>query len=316
MFQEVFNLVNTAINANIATLTVTLIGVLKPFLFACVLLYAVYSAYRALFDPQNLMIMESVNFFIKLFFLGTIALTSTYYIDKLVPILLNSGDLVAAELVGGAPANTVLQQMFTDTIVRVQEMWNRTSLEISVPVSWKVFFQKLAAVTMILIGAMPFIAIAFVYLLVAKIMMSFLLILGPLFIMMAFFPSTRSFFQAWTGQIFNYALLTIVYPIAFNLFKIVLDEVFFSQTPSFVMSGLALVMFIAMILVALQIPTFCSSLSGGIGINGLVGGLGNLGSIARSGGAAMKGVGATGTKGAGLLNKVSIGTGKNKIAAG
>ncbi len=59
-----------------------------------------------------------------------------------------------------------------------------------------------AQVTLVILGFVPFLAVATAYLLVAKIMVSFLLIIGPLFIMMAFFPSTRSFFQVMDRTMF------------------------------------------------------------------------------------------------------------------
>ncbi|WP_299496352.1 type IV secretion system protein [uncultured Shewanella sp.] len=319
MFESIFNLVDIAINDNIANITIKLIDVIKPLLGACIVLYAVVLSYKALYDSQNLMVMESVNFIIKLALVSSIALSATYYIDTLAPILLNIGDDIASQITGGGAATNTIQVMFSETMDRITAMIERTSLDWTSSVSWQKWAIKWLSIIMILIGAIPFIAISFIYLLVAKIMMSFLLIIGPIFLMMSIFPSTRSYFQAWTGQCFNYALLTLVYPLAFSLFHAILNFGFLSRTPSFAMSGFALIIYIGLILASLQIPSFCSSLSGGVGISGLVGSLNSLGRTGSKGaglfgkgaGLAGKGIAKT-TKGAGKI----FGIGKGKISAG
>ncbi|HDG9112560.1 TPA: type IV secretion system protein, partial [Klebsiella pneumoniae] len=91
--------------------------------------------------------------------------------------------------------------------------------------------------------------------------------LGPLFIMFAFFPSTRDMFKTWTGQCLNYVLLVVVYPIAFNLFTRTLEHVIFGGSATAI--GLStvimtIILFGCCILISVQIPVFCSSLSGGV----------------------------------------------------
>ncbi|MBS0044841.1 type IV secretion system protein [Shewanella sp. M16] len=304
MFDYVFNFVDTTVIGNISTLAVVFMSIIKPLMGACVGLYAVYFAYKALFDPANLMVMESVNFLVTLALVTSIAFGTDLYINKLVPIALDIGDDIATKLVGGSGASNALQTMFDNLVLRIIDISANTTLEFLDGDSWIRFILTYQLIFVTVIGALPFIAVAFAYLLVAKIMMSFLLIIGPLFIMMSFFPSTRSFFQAWTGQIFNYALLTLIYPLAFTTFEAILNYTVFGQAVSLTACYMSLIMFVALLLISIQIPTFCSSLSGGVGINGLVGGVGVLGRMG-------KGLG-------GLLGKPSIPNpvGKNKISAG
>lgn len=294
MFDFIFTFVDNVVLGNVRIFALAFMNVLKPLLGACVGLYAVLLCYKALFDAQNLMIMESINFLVKLALITTIALTSDFYIDRLVPILYNIGDDISVSILGGGGSTNSLQTIFDNLLDRIVQISADAELDFFDGDSWIAFILTYQLIIVTIIGALPFIAVTFAYLLVAKVMMGFLLILGPLFIMMAFFPSTRSFFQAWSGQCFNYALLTIIYPIAFTMFTSILTFTVFSQPISLASCYMALVMFIALLLISVQIPTFCSSLSGGVGINGLVG------NVARTLGGAATGMKSLGMGGGGL----------------
>ncbi len=281
-FQQVFSLVDDAITANIASMVGLLIGVITPLLGACVGLYAVYLAYKALFEPQNLMVMESVKFLVALIAVTSIALNTNFYLLTVVPILNGLGDNIAVTILSSGGGVTALQSMFDSSLQSIETLWNSISISVTNGDTWKDAMLKFKMIVLYILGALAFLLVAFTYLLTAKLMMSILLVLGPLFIMMSFFPSTRSFFQAWTSQVFNYALLTITYPIAFSIFNKIVDELVMQSAINDATVSMTFIIFIALLLLSLQIPSFCSSLSGGVGINGLVGGLGaGIANIAR-----------------------------------
>ena len=275
MFDTLFTFVNQIVTQNIGNMVGVFTSTITPILGACVILYSIYLAYQSLYEPQNLVVMESIKFIGSLAVVTFIALNTSWYLSTIVPSVLGSGDQIAKALLnttdgGGASS---LQSIFDTMIGQFTDIWNGIDIEVFETDTWIDAIFRLLLLFLTILGFVPFLAVAASYLLVAKIMVSFLLIIGPLFIMMSFFPSTRSFFQAWTGQCFNYTLLSIMYPLAFTIFTQVLESTIFAMNLSLSTLLMTVVVFAALILLSVQIPTFCSTLSGGIGISGLVGGV-------------------------------------------
>ncbi|MFW9725352.1 type IV secretion system protein, partial [Vibrio parahaemolyticus] len=269
MFDSLFDFLNQIVESNIAEMIGRFTTAFTPLLGACVMLYIVYMAWEMLFDRQNMVFMESLKTIGSLTMVTGVALNTAWYMSHVVPFILGSGDQVTQLLLGsGSGAGSALQVLF-------DRVWNDIGLMAS-RIEWEfdaqVIGQSLGIIAMIIIstlGFIPFIGIATAYLLMAKIMVSFLLIIGPLFIMMAFFPSTRSFFQAWTGQCFNYVLLSILFPLSFSLITSLLKETVFAGNITFVNVIFTAVIFFALCVLATQIPVLSSTLSGGVGISGL-----------------------------------------------
>ncbi|MCY9876977.1 type IV secretion system protein [Vibrio natriegens] len=291
MFDLLFDFVHQITQQNIASFVGIFAATITPLIGACVVLYAIYLAIQALYDAENMMIMESVKFIGSLALCTTVAFNTSWYLSSIVPMVYYSGDDISNALLGSTGSGS-LQTMFETMLRQFNAVWNQANFGLTD--SWSRSILFLFSACLILLGYMPFLLVATAYLLIAKVMVSFLLILGPLFIMFAFFPSTRSMFQTWTGQCFNYVLLTIVYPLAFSIFTQTINYIVFSGENKMTLSSI-FVMFILFgccILISVQIPVFCSSLSGGVGINGLVSNMGmgmrSLSNLAKGGAGATK----------------------------
>ncbi len=271
MFDSLFDFLNQIVESNIAEMVGRFTAAFTPLIGACVMLYIVYMAWEMLFDRQNMVFMESLKTIGSLTMVTGVALNTAWYMSHVVPFILGSGDQVTQLLLGsGSGAGSALQVLFDRVWSDIGLMASRIEWEFDA----QVIGQSLGIIAMIIIsvlGFIPFIGIATAYLLMAKIMVSFLLIIGPLFIMMAFFPSTRSFFQAWTGQCFNYVLLSILFPLSFSLIASLLKETVFAGNITFVNVIFTAVIFFALCVLATQVPVLSSTLSGGVGISGLIG---------------------------------------------
>lgn len=284
MFDTLFTLIDIITANNVSDMVVKLIAVITPLMASLVALYALYFVYQSLFDSQNLMVMETLKFMLSLCLVMTVALSTDFYLDKIVPIVNNSGQDITNALLS-PPAGTTagaVQLLVNKVHLQITTLWATIDIDILSGDSFAHAFLVIFQVIYLILGSVPFIAICTAYLVVAKIMVSLLLIIGPLFIMFSFFPSTRDFFKAWTAQCFNYILLSILFPIAFGLFGAVLDATVFSGTITLLSVFMSLIIFVILSYVAIQIPTLASSLSGGIGINGLVASVaGSIGTATR-----------------------------------
>ncbi|APP08085.1 TrbL/VirB6 family protein [Vibrio harveyi] len=274
MFEDLFNFVTTIVTENIGAMVVLFADVITPLIGSLVVLYAIYLAYQMLFDAEKLMVMESLTFIGSLALCTTVAFNTSWYMSSIVPMVLHSGDTISSYLTSSTGGSGgALQETFKTMMVQIESLWDNVSF--AVTASWGDSFLMVILLVLVILGYVPFLVVATAYLLVAKVMVGFLLILGPLFIMFAFFPSTRSMFQSWTGQCLNYVLLTIVYPLAFNIFNLTINYVVGgNEEISFASCLMTLILFGCCILISVQIPVLTSSLSGGVGVNGLVGNMG------------------------------------------
>ncbi|WP_230471712.1 type IV secretion system protein, partial [Kingella kingae] len=79
-----------------------------------------------------------------------------------------------------------------------------------------------AGIIILLAGV--FFGIVVAYYLVAKISLAMVILIGPLFLGMMLFPSTRQYAMNWICQIFNYAvtiaLFTILMSVQMNIFDV------------------------------------------------------------------------------------------------
>jgi type IV secretion system protein VirB6 len=317
MFNDLFDFINQIITQNINGMVGVFTSAILPLIGACVMFYIVYLSYQMLYNQENLMVMEVVKTIGSLAAVTTVALSTSWYLDHVVPAVLYSGDDIARALLGSdAGGGASLQAMVNTVINQINKMFSLIDLDFFGGSSIVQACNILLMILLTILGALPFIAVATAYLLIAKIAVSFLLILGPMFVMMAFFPATREIFRAWTGQCFNYILLMIMYPLAFSIFTQVLDTTVFQSQITFEKSIMVFIVFFAMVVLSVQIPVLCSTLSGGVGISGLVGSISSTARGAMSTGkAAYKGGRGAYQGGKALANK-ALDIGKGTIKPG
>lgn len=112
-------------------------------------------------------------------------------------------------------------------------------------------------------------------LILAKIAIAILVAVGPLFIIAAFFESTRKFLESWVAQLCNYGLLTILV-IACNAFILeilrktaLLTAANIKNTDNVITVAPLIVIGIISGLILAQLPSIASGLAGGLSISSL-----------------------------------------------
>lgn len=109
-------------------------------------------------------------------------------------------------------------------------------------------------------------------LLMAKIFLSILAGLGPLFIVALVFPATERFFSLWLGQVLNYVLLVVLHAAAFgfmmNIFKSYMAQTKMDglENVAWTVGGICILSF-SMLIILRQLPSIASSLAGGVALS-------------------------------------------------
>ena len=143
--------------------------------------------------------------------------------------------------------------------------------------AWIVFILK--AILLALAGG-GFVIYCAAYLLMAEMMVGILLSIGGVFILFSAWPTTRNMFTAWVGSCFNYIFLNIAYAC---LFKVLIQYInnYINTNSDDITKNIwsvlcvAVVFLIGKFLLA-QISTLISTLTGGVGINGLTSATGDV----------------------------------------
>ena len=116
------------------------------------------------------------------------------------------------------------------------------------------------------------VAVGGAYLLMAKIALSILAGLGPLFIVALVFPATERFFNLWLGQVMNYILMVVLYASVFG-FMMTIFKGYMEQTKmdefdnvAWTVGGVCILSF-SMLIILRQLPSMASSLAGGASLS-------------------------------------------------
>lgn len=124
----------------------------------------------------------------------------------------------------------------------------------------------------ILFMTVKLVAVGGAYLLMAKVALSILAGLGPLFIVALIFPVTERFFTLWLGQVMNYVLLVVLYAAVFGLMMTIFKE-YMSATKmdglanvAYTVGGVCILSF-SMLVILRQLPSMASSLAGGAALS-------------------------------------------------
>ena len=132
--------------------------------------------------------------------------------------------------------------------------------------SYTDFFTISLAVAIIIAGALASM-LMFAIILYAKVGLSLVLALGPVFVALILFSSTRPFGEAWIRQLVNFVILQILAVGVIGLFLTTLDTVLAGSAEAATEKAYAAIAIIALLslggYVSLQLPEIAGGLAGG-----------------------------------------------------
>ncbi len=273
-----FETLENAITEQVASNFETLYTVVLPIWTTGVILYYVVTVWEIIYGDKQIIINEFITKFMVLAVITAFLGGSAVYTANVVPFVMKSGQELAGHLIGGDSGTT--GQMIDNMIESVIDLGKKEYAVVEdsgifESVGIAIMFAIKCIILFITAGA--FIIYSAAYLIMAMVMVGILLSLGGIFIMFAAFPSTRQMFTSWVGSCLNYIFLNISYAILFSLMIKYLNA--FMQENAADGNGDNNLWVIAMVGLSFaigcfllqQIAVLVSQLTGGVGINGLVG---------------------------------------------
>lgn len=148
-------------------------------------------------------VMEGARRILVLAIIFGVALRLWLYNAVLVDTFYNAPAQLAAAIAGAAAPIALIDQIWQDGGAAAGLLWSNGAL-----LSSDLGFYIAGAFVWVLVGLLCVYALFLISL--SKIALAILLALGPLFIVLLLFDSTKRFFEAWLAQLANYALITIL----------------------------------------------------------------------------------------------------------
>lgn len=263
---------------------------IAPIIGVFVSLYFVMTALSWIWNGQtsDFPVGQLMKKFFYLALFTSFAFNASHYKTVVVdPVNKIGGEISATFAKNGTQAPQVIDQMVNQISDTITLIWDKMKPLSIMKMNLGPFFRAIGAIIIVGVFGTVFAVIASLYLLVAKVLVSMVLLVGPLYIAFAFFPVTREFFMKWISALLNYILLYAMFGIAFTLLTNILQSyVTGTGFDSTLVGDLTQIKLLFCYLlfsgVIIAIPSMTSQLTGGVGINSL-GAIGPLANAATGG---------------------------------
>lgn len=266
--------ITTYVNAKEATMISIIAPVGGTLLIIYVLLWGMGIATGQIAEPFT----DGAKRIIRMSLIVTFALTLGVYQGQVSNLFLNAPSQMAAELIRGPGTGSTAATMATpldDTMNQGLDVgssvWEYGEANASMHNGEGIGYYVMAILIDASVAIVVAIACGIIF--VAFVALAILLAIGPLFILMAIFKQTQRFFEAWIGQVLNFALLFILVAVAMGLVVALFDS-FLTALPSSASNQVIINVFkifgasLAVVAVLFQTRTIASSLGGGISLMG------------------------------------------------
>ena len=202
--------VTSPLQTYISSTSASIIGAITPVATTLLMIYIMFWGWSMIRGVITEPITDGITRIVKLTIICAIALTVGLYSQFLVDWLWQSPDSMASIIAGGNQSDKI---SFLDTIFEklwvYSKKWEQAAEDnaysIGIPdipcliVSWLI---RIASV--ILTGYAGFLFV------LAKMALAVILAVGPIFILVLMFESSKRFFDSWIGQALNFGFVIIL----------------------------------------------------------------------------------------------------------
>lgn len=246
-----------------------LYGAVLPLWTAGMMTYLLYTIYQIIYGSEEISIHPFIKNLIVLALVFATLGAGGFYLKDVVPFVMNVGDDVGAA-VAGQSASSMVEQILVQTGKTLTEVWDEA---FDGGVFEIIGFVIIAAIQSIFIiaGGLILGIYALAYVVITKMMVGLLLSIGGVFIMLGTIPMFRSMFTNWIAACFNYIFLNIAFSVTFVMIMEVINSLVTMDSKAMEFTSLILIVvfYVIAVLMLQQVTVLVSSLTGGVGINGL-----------------------------------------------
>lgn len=258
-------LVMDAVAANFSLVATSI----RPVFAAAFLLYCCVIAWQIIYTNKEIIVNEVIKNTIVFALIGAFVWSAPYYQQWVVPFVMDSGSEIATKITGSNAASGM--DAMWEQLISSLETFKSDGID---SLGWDIgpMISIYAIYWIGYLGGAILITYTSIFLCIATFMTGILLSVGSIFICFAGFPATREMFTKWCGHCLNYILLNVFYAISLSFVVKLLDKYTKFDPTDITFNSVVTLLIVIVICIAMveQVAVLCSSLTGGVGINGLV----------------------------------------------
>lgn len=205
----IINRLETAVIDSTSGAAGGIVGVITPLVTACFGIYIMLIVVGYMRGSNSNPVWETWMLILKFALVIGIGLNASNYADNVLPMLKEFGDNISTAIIGGgSTGGSTLDELLKFYIKTIGDDLKRISnfswYEMIAPL-----FMWLIKSIIILLTLLPFVVIATVLLILAKIGILLVAAIGPLYFAFLLFPATRQYFSSWLNAAHSYALIPV-----------------------------------------------------------------------------------------------------------
>lgn len=273
IFTRIFDKLNAALTGFVSDTSSSVIASITPAVTQLMVLYFVIYGIAMLRGVIEEPVQDFAMRVVKVALITGIALNAGIYNGEIASFLWNTPEYMAAIIAGNEYAGDNSVNFLDTTLNGMYNLgsvfWKYNSLGPSIDLG-----PKLVAI-LIWVGGVLLTGYAAFLLALAKIGLSVALALGPIFIALTLFESTKQFFSAWLGQALNFVFVVILTALTVKLILTILNSylpaALVAASPKAGISAAleALTIVVIGLLVLMQTAPIASALAGGVAVSTL-----------------------------------------------
>ena len=267
LYQDMFRVIDETLDGFVFESVGNLIEGITPIFTSLVIILCAIWGYMVLYGKVDAVLQEGFFKMLRVSFILTLGLTSSYYMELIVMTAKGSGEFIASTLTGNPAENIAssLDMMMEKLFNVAHHAWRKAGILNGD------FGMYIIAILIGIGGAIVMTYMSFL-ILSSKILTASMLAIGPIFFMFLLFESTKRWFENWLGYLAN-AVFILVLAVLFgnlclNIIAIFFDKIISHNPDTATLSNAILltIIFLTSFMVLLQIPSIAAGLGGGISL--------------------------------------------------
>lgn len=272
-FQQFWMWLTSQLADYVAAKTTAVAGAIEPAVVTLATIYVMMWGFLSLTGRIQEPIWEGIKRILFIAIILGVGLRLWLFNGVIVDTFFNAPSQLAATITGSANPVSVIDTIWDKGGTVASNLWNKGGV-----LNGDFGFYLAGAVVYFMMGG---VAVYALFLLVlSKLALALILALGPVFICLLFFETTRRFFEAWIAQLANYALIAILSTLVASLMLQVVSS-YASQTAArgaaiVTVDALNMVLCASLVLLIMrQVMPIAAGLASGIALSsfGFVSGL-------------------------------------------
>lgn len=202
-FSQFWTWLNGVLANYVGTNTAAIAGAIEPAVVTLATIYVMFWGFMSMTGRIQEPIWEAVKRMLTIGIIIGVGLNLWTYNTLVVDTFINAPSQLAAVVTGAASPVTIIDTIWDQGGQVADVLWNKAGF-----VNGNFGFYVAGLMVWVIMGAVA--VYAFFLLALSKIALALILALGPVFICLLLFESTRRFFEAWIAQLSNYALIAVL----------------------------------------------------------------------------------------------------------